>query len=334
MANIFPIAVSGQISPSQETILMTVVNSSPYYLVTDSAGIPYFQPLFQDPNTGLAPFKTFSTKVQVQLGNSPPNFFVAITDLLLGKFIADTSSLRIVNPNSPASGTTQIPLTPLTYLDPGLVTCGYEYVLSGNMQFFLTNVWSATPNSQSVSALPTTTVNSFYVFPISGLIDQQGKPASSDIYTVIYNDVLGITPSSFLFTDTQAYHIGLAEPFQFCPDSKCGPGCFGLCGGKYQGCDRNKDLTFSCATSVSAVCKFLATLPFVGLTLLCLIIFLVLLFKSKDHITGRYAPTRNTKIGMSVLVMIPSLACIAMLIILTANTNASNHYIHLMCRSI
>jgi hypothetical protein len=346
MANIVPLAVSGQIGPTQLCLVMTIIDATPYYLVTDIAGIPYFQPIYQDVSTGLAIFSTNATRATVTIGARGTNDGISttITEKGHGPFLVDPNSSKIVAANSIASGSSLIPIEPISYINPGMVTCGYNYVLSNSVSFFISTNWSATPNAQSISniqQLPTP-ANSFYVFPTDGLYNNKGEQ-TSDVFTVIYNDILGKGPGTFLFTSYQAYQYGAGIPFYYCAKSQCGPNCFGQCNGKYEGCERMKDDTFSCGIEASATCKILAVLPFLLPAVISFLTFFIIFLTSKyarrHPTTGRImigAPKKyildlRTKIILIVLLLIPAVLCIISLVLVTVDNEATNRYLRVVC---
>lgn len=341
MANLIPLAVSGEIASSQPCILMSIVDATPYYLVSDVNGVPYFQPLYQDPSTGLSVFIQFATRVTVSLGIRPTGNTVLISVIGKGSLLIDPTIGRIIQPGNPAGTTTAIPLEPVSYRDSYLVACGYEYVLDQGLRFYLTDNWSATPNSMSINSIPSATTLSFYVFPVEGLVNDRGLPAGDSVFKTIYNDVLGKVTDTFLFSSQAAYLVGNGSPFQYCSNSACGPNCFGLCSGQYVDCNRQKNQTFACSVEVSPLCKFLSILPFMVPTLFCIIAFAVILARVRYHhpVTkvklsaplANYHLTRGVRITLVVLIMIPAVLCLIMILIATVGTNSANLYMRRIC---
>ncbi len=328
---------------------MTIVDATPYYLVTDVAGNPYFQPLYQDVSTGLDVFKNFATNVTVSIGaRSGADNTVVITNMKTpggGHFVIDPNSLRIVASTSAPGGSAVILIEPLSYTDPNLIATGYQYVLDKGVKFLITTNWSSTPNTQSIGSVSQQPpVNSFYIYPVEGLIDSQGKPASISVFSAIYDDVVGRTPETFLFTSHAAWEAGAGQPYYYCADSSCGPLCFGTCGGRYSGCQRLKDNNFACRISVSTTCKVLALLPFMIPTILCMIAFMIIFFRSKrinvrateggtiHDIHYRHVFTTGIKVALSVLIAIPALLLITMIILASVDTQGSSWYLRSVCR--
>ncbi len=351
MANVVPLAVSGQVLPTQESMLMAIVDSTPYYLVSDINGTPYFQPLYQDVTTGLAVFSNSATRLTVALGPRNSNQTTVVITGHSGAFLVDKTILRIVAPGSIASASSLIPIEKLSYADPSLVACGYQYVIDtltggpGIPRFYITNNWSATPNAQAIGSLAQLpAVNSFYVFPISGLVDSSGKPASADVFTTIYNDVLGKTAETFLFSSRDAWLAGAGEPYYFCADSSCGPLCLGTCNGQYQECQRLKNSNFACIVTVSARCKILAMLPFLIPAVISMIVFFAVFLQSKyrQHhaVTGMPIPgaprvyrfNTRVKIFLVANLLFSGILVLVMLLMTVIHTDAVSLYLRRVCR--
>jgi hypothetical protein len=194
-----------------------------------------------------------------------------------------------------------------------------------------------------LSILPSP-ATSFYVFPVENLYDNKGLPTTTNVFTVIYNDVLGRSQDVFLFSSEDAFKIGDGLPYAYCPDSSCGPLCFGTCKGEYTNCRRGFDQNFGCLITVSWQCKTLALLPFLIPTVLCLITAIILILKSKFMPASKsptaflpiprrkvYGFSRKTKITVSVLFIIAAILCIIMLILATVDTEASDWYLRRVC---
>lgn len=340
MANTIPLVVSGQVGSTQPSIIMTLVNSVPYYLVTDANNIPYFQPLYQDVTTGLAVFEQSASRVSVAVGNALGGSFAIISELTIpgGPFLVDPTLFRVIAPGPASSGSPSIPIETLSYTDTSLVACGYQYILANQVLFYISANWSANPGAQSIASiqlLPPT--NSFFVFPIDGLYGSDGKPSSSDVFTAIYNDIIGKTATTFFFSNYDAYRAGAGEPFYYCPTSVCGPSCFGTCNGQYSGCYRLKDLSFSCNIGASTSCKILSLLPFMIPILICLIAFAIVFFTNKEahHPGGPKNPVfpKNIKILLSALMIIPAILCIVLILISVPDTSISSSYLKAICRT-
>lgn len=344
MANVIPLAVSGQIQVTQPCILMAIVNSTPYYLVTDLNGIPYFQPLYQDVNTGLAVFQDFAAHVTVAIGGKAGGTTtVQIGNIATshgGNFQLDPTILKIVAAGTFPNGNTLIPIEALSYSTPGLVACGYQYVITGGYGFFTTTNWSATPNSQSINLVaqqPPTT--GFYVFPVTGLYDSTGKPTTTTVFTAIYNDVLGKNNNIFLFTSQAAFEVTGGVPYYFCPNSSCGPLCYGLCTGQFTNCIFQKNQQFKCAIGASTQCKVLALLPFLIPLLILLLAFFILFFTSRrphtHQSTGEthnpYGAEMRTKVAMAVIVGLMVVLLLVVFGLAFADTSASNWYLRKVC---
>lgn len=345
MANIVPLVVSGSINATQSCIVMSIIDATPYYLVTDINGVPYFQPLYQDVSTGLSVFTASAVRVTVTIASG---YSVVMTNLSskigIGQpFLVNNSIARVVQPGTTGGGTTSaIPIEALTYSDPTLVACGYEYIMINSVQFFLSNNWSATPNSLSVNAMPVSSTLSFYVFPVDNLINSAGQSVSEQVFKNLYDDVLGLATDKFFFSSYEAYLIGNGSPFEYCSDSSCGPTCFGLCGnqGSYINCNRQKNLTFQCSVEVSVLCKFLAILPYLIIMLISLIAFTIIFIRGRQHqVVGhvssssatKFTMTRGTKIALVVTIAIPAITCIVMLLIASVGTDTANRYMRFVC---
>jgi hypothetical protein len=105
MANVVPLVVSGEVGPTQKSILMTIVNNQPYYLVSDLDKTPYFQPLYQDVGTGLAVFNQFATRVIVNIasrGRAGETAMKISESDTSRQFVVDPSTKRIIAPASSA----------------------------------------------------------------------------------------------------------------------------------------------------------------------------------------------------------------------------------------
>lgn len=343
MADVLPLAVSGEIQVTQTCILMAVVNSTPYYLVTDINGIPYFQPLYQDVTTGLAVFSDSAARVRVSIGNKSGVTSVQIVNLAKdhgGEFRLDPTILKIVAADNPSSNNSLIPIEKLSYATSSLIACGYQYVITGGYGFFTTTNWSANPNQQSINLVaqqPPTT--GFYVFPVDGLYDNTGKPTSTTVFTAIYNDVLGKTAQTPLFTSQAAYEVTGGTPYYFCADSSCGPLCYGLCSGQFNNCMFTKNQQFMCAIGVSAKCKVLALLPFLIPIFLLIIGLFILVFASKYSHTHALTGARHHVYSMDLRTQVIAGVMIGLMVILTVivlalsfvDTNASNWYLRKVC---
>lgn len=344
MANIVPLVVSGEITSSQICLLMSIVGNTPYYLVHDVAGIPYFQPLFQDPSSGLDVFTASASRVLVTIGpRASAQISAVITDVSVapfaGRYLTNTTINRVIAPNSSSAGLPQIPIEAVGYQNPNLVACGFAYTLANNVTFFLSTNWYPNPEAQSIGAIssPTESANSFFVFPISGLINSLGLPATSSVFKVIYDDVLGKTVDEFLFTSFAAYQAGAGSPYQYCAVGGCGPNCYGTCGttGKYDSCNRMKDQTFECSINVTWKCKILASLwflvPVVFGNLLFWSIFFYDRYERKKSLPIIRPMSRGVKITLCVIGVAMALVLMILMIVGLSNTNLVNRWYCFSC---
>lgn len=281
MANSVPNIVSGRIDNNQESILVSVIDQFPVYLVQDNVGVPYFQPMFRDPTTGLATFRNFASRVLISISQNStgPGSAVKIesrTKPYLGEFRVSTSASRIFAPSTTSDLPTQIPLETFDYDQSNLAVCGFLYVLSQGLSFYYSQTWSPTPTSQSVTALPTVVIDNFFVFPVSGLVDHEGNLVNSQepIFDAIYNDILGKQSEAFYFTNYDAWKIGSGLPFHYSITGECQGGGVGSCPTRAI-CERGIDAVFHCQYSYSALCKITATSPLIVIIALCLAVVMV-----------------------------------------------------------
>lgn len=355
MDSVIPLVISGQVLPTQASILMTIIDNAPYYLVTDIAGNPYFQPLYQDVTTGLDVFTQFAARVTIALGaRQGNNNSAVITNLKppgVGNFLANPLLLKIVAPNSISNAVAIIPIAPLSYKNPGLVACGYEYIMEEGYGFYVTTNWSPTPNTQAIASLQQVDpARGFYVFPVEGLVDSNGNAATTTAFSAIYNDVLGKTLETFLFSSSDARSIGQGEPYYFCADGKCGPGCFGTCArGQSNNCIRLKDknMNFVCLVGPSTTCKVIALLPFMVPLIICIIAITVVFLTSKKMvrrslpgndgpghtIRKEYVVTRKSKILVCSLAAVIVILIIVMMIMACLDNGGSNAYLKAICKT-
>lgn len=268
MANVVPLVVSGEIMMGQACILMSIIGNVPCYLVSDVNSFPYFQPLFQDPSTGLPAFKQYATQVTVAL-NSTAGITTQTQAIItptggtaFNSYCVDPS-LLIVGPNA-ASGSPNIPINNLNYFNHTLVACGFRYNIGNSVAFYYTSTWYANPSAQAITGITTAKTTSFFVFPVTGLYDTSGNPAVVTVFDAVYNDILGITPTTLLFSNLDAYQAGAGQPFQYCENGSCQSFCFGQCSGKYTECHRLTNGNFACPINVSSGCKLVAMLPFLA----------------------------------------------------------------------
>lgn len=346
MANIVPLVISGAITQAtQDCIVLSVVDSIPYYMVIDRNGIPYFQPLYFDPAQGLEVFTNNATRVTVALSVSASNYAMTITSLdknFPGAFQVNHDINRVVAPGSVRSTDGIIPLefSKIAGKD-NVVACGFQYVLEGDVRFYLTKTWYSNPSSQSVGSIPTDVANNFYVFPVKGVVDSQKQPADSLVFPTLYNDVLGIKPLSFLFSSLDAWNAGAGLPYQYCTVTPCAPTCLGVCNNSYAGCKRHgKDNNFQCVIDVSPRCKAVISSFFLVPAFILMIVFAVIFFRSKKHNARagylttpgqEFAMSRPTKITLAVIGSLVALLIMIMLILVFSNSESVETSIEKTC---
>lgn len=348
MSNIVPIVISGQIAVNQTSILMSIIDNTPYYLVADINGVPYFQPLYYDVNVGEAVFASSAARVRLALSAiGGEQRTVTITNIAAppvgGDYIVDVTTRRVIAPRSLSTGIPGIPIEDFKYLDPTLIACGYQYTLDQDYRFFLTDTWYPNPGAQAIASIATSTSGNFYVFPVEGVVDALGMPADSIVFSTIYQDVLGIKPAAFLFSSIAAKNAGAGLPYQFCSVTQCGPDCYGLCNGEYPDCHRQFNETFACSVEVSPSCKALFTLPFLAVMGLFLIGFFVVLYRVRHNhkIAGRpatgnfaYAMPLSSKIWLAATMFGAVAVCIVLLLLISLDSATVDSTIRRYCAPV
>lgn len=338
---IIPLVISGSVSPTQPCIMMHINNNSLYYLVLDINKVPYFQPLYSTPGTGGDVFQNFSEEVIVTIGFSQDknNVTCSIKGVKEETKNFSVNAANQITAFDPALSS-QIPMYNPTFADPTLLACGRQYSLKSPVAFLITDSWSNTPNSRSVQNISVFTASNFYLFPTQGLINSSGNPSKITAQAAIYQDaVSSLGGDVYLFSNQDAYNIGRGSPFSYSLDGNCDLNTFGKCNGNYNNCIRKENENFECTNSVSAGCKAVFSMIFVVPILVFMILFVVIFFKvgkkPADVPPGlrhnRLAHTRNTKILLAFLLIIPLILIIVMAALLASNTSGVNSAISGVC---
>ncbi len=280
MTTVVQPVVSGKVNSA--VILTTVIDQVEYYLTSDVNSVPFFMPFRTGLTSGLDTFTNYALQVTMTLAlSSSTGPVMTLRNASTNQFYIVEATSNYISSPDPQVKQYSISLVTRSGADNTLLAGGISYKLTSPNLFYVLNSNITNPNSINIISSSPSSVDNFFITQVSNLVDQNGNPATKNIFSSIYSFMTDDGGSiSHFFTSVQDAINGNYIPYNFCPTQTCGTNCLGPCNGNdYNTCKRQvSNEEFSCVDESFGGCMFTYFAIALVIDLVFLMIFAYIMF--------------------------------------------------------